>query len=171
MGQPIPKIAHEFAEAAHAGQWYEPDLAYIYHPRQVVAVLERFGVNDPVCICAGYCHDTMEDRGVSYNDLDKKLGQEVAETVYAITDERGITREERHRKTYPKIKGRSRPLTVKLADRIANVEHSAARGGKADKYRAEYAGFKAALYDAPDTTKESGQIIARMWAHLDQLMK
>jgi len=50
---------------------------------------------------------------------------------------------------------------LKLADRIANIEH----GGKIDMYAKEYQEFKGALYlNTPDSAK-------KMWAHLEKLLK
>lgn len=169
MAAPIPKLAEKLAENAHAGQKYD-DAAYVNHTRQVVGVLERFGIVDPVCICAGYCHDTIEDTTTSYNDIKAELGEEVAEVVFAVSSELGRDRKERNKRTYPKIKGNLRATVVKLADRIANIEHGAARGGKTAMYRAEYPDFKAAIYVDFGSDADAA-IVARMWAHLDQLMK
>lgn len=162
---PDPVKARRFAEIAHAGKLYDAGLPYTVHLEAVVSVLSRFGVTDPLMVSAGWLHDSIEDTGTSYNDLKKDFGGEVAELVYTVTNELGRSRVERNAKTYPKIAGNEKATTLKLADRIANVEQGLARGGKNDMYAVEYPTFKAALY-APSTS----DILARMWAHLDLLL-
>lgn len=40
-------------------------------------------------------HDTIEDIRQSYNDIKKKIGQPVADMVFAVTNEKGKNRHER----------------------------------------------------------------------------
>lgn len=56
--------------------------------------------------------------------LKKAFGEEVAEIVYAVTDELGQNRAERKQKTYPKIKANWKATVVKVCDRIANAQQS-----------------------------------------------
>ncbi len=85
--------------------------------------------------------------------------------VESVTDEQGANRAERKKRTYPKIAaGGHRSVTLKLADRIANVEASILGGCGFDflsMYKAEYADFKKAL-------GEYGHM--GMWCHLDSLL-
>ena len=71
---------------------------------------------------AAYCHDLLEDTGITYNDLKIVAGKEVADIVYDVTDELGKNRDERHKKTYPKIAKNPSAVFLKLCDRIANIE-------------------------------------------------
>jgi (p)ppGpp synthase/HD superfamily hydrolase len=119
----IIRRAREFAVKAHGDQLYG-NLPYLYHLEHVQTTLSRFGHDGPELQAAALLHDTLEDTATNYNDLRVQFGFTVAELVYAVTDELGRNRDERHDKTYPKIAAMPDALVLKLADRIANVEHS-----------------------------------------------
>lgn len=114
------------AEKAHANQSYDI-YPYMYHVRKVAAVAQQLGYDESI-IVACILHDTLEDTSLSYNDLKSYFGTEVAEIVYAVTDELGRNRKERKSKTYPKIRANWKAAVVKVCDRIANVEHSSTHG-------------------------------------------
>lgn len=161
-----PDRARMFAEIAHAGITYNDEVPYTVHLDHVVSVLRRFGFTDSIMICAGYTHDSLEDTKTSYKRLKEKFGEEVAELVFAVTNELGRNRTEKNAKTYPKIQGFDRATALKLADRIANVEYGmATEGGKRDMYVKEYPGFKLAIKVPTEDAR-----IDRMWAHLDLLL-
>jgi len=110
------------ADKAHANQTYDI-YPYGYHIRQVVKIAEELGYDESIVV-ASALHDTLEDTELSYNDLKKAFGEEVAEIVYCVTDELGRNRKERKEKTYPKIQGNWRATVVKICDRIANMQQS-----------------------------------------------
>ncbi len=155
--------AHGFAERAHGNQRYG-DQPYIFHLTQVRDVLVRFGRTQPDLLVAALLHDALEDTPTNYNDILRAFGIEAAELVYAVTDEVGRNRHERHEKTYPKMLEYPPAITLKLADRIANVEHSirSGDGRKLAMYRSENLAFEARLRPAggPDP----------MWDWLARLM-
>lgn len=145
---------------AHSNQSYDEIFPYEKHLDDVVDVLKRFGFSGKY-IVAGFLHDSIEDDGISYNDIKKHFGTEVAEMVYDVTDEQGRTRKEKKVKTLPKTAVNPDAIILKLADRIANIEH----GGKIDMYAKEYQEFKGALYlNTPSDGK-------KMWEYLDALLK
>lgn len=77
------------------------------------------------CLLASWGHDLIEDTRVSYNDVLIYLGQEVADIIYAVTNEKGKTRKERaNEKYYEGIRNTPGAVFVKLCDRIANVQYS-----------------------------------------------
>ena len=121
--------------------------------------MEKFGFSGKF-IVAGYLHDSIEDDGISYNDIKKHFGFDVAEMVYCVTDELGRNRKEKKEKTLPKTASNSDAIILKLADRIANIQH----GGKIDMYLKEYNEFKGALFL---NTPKDGKA---MWDHLDVLL-
>lgn len=161
--------AQDFAVAAHGPQMYG-DRPYLYHLQKVAEVLDRFDQADHASLVAALLHDTLEDTATSYSDIFKAFGPEVAELVYAVTDELGRNRAERHAKTYPKIAVMPKAVTLKLADRIANVEHSVVmdKDGRLithtnqfSMYKKEHRKFREALCaHGPDA----------MWAHLEALV-
>lgn len=145
---------------AHSNQSYDEIFPYHKHLQDVVDVIKRFGYSGKY-IVASWLHDSVEDDGISYNDIKKHFGIEVAEMVYCVTDELGRNRKEKKEKTLPKTASNPDAIILKLADRIANIEH----GGKIDMYAKEYQEFKGALYlNTPGDGK-------KMWEHLDFLLK
>jgi len=110
------------AQKVHANQSYDI-YPYMYHVKQVVNVAKELGYDEEIIIGC-YLHDSMEDGNLSYNDIKKAFGKNVAEIVFAVTDELGRNRTERKEKTYPKIKANWKATVVKLCDRIANVRQS-----------------------------------------------
>lgn len=115
-------------------------------------------------VSAAWCHDLIEDARETYNDVKKVLGVEVADIVYALTNEKGRTRGERANSIYYEgIKATPYATLVKVCDRIANVRHSRDKGGRMyETYATEYANFKAKLY-------EPGQYEAA-WQSLESLL-
>lgn len=152
----------DFAALAHEGQMYG-DKPYLYHLEQVVDVLIRFGFTDAELRDAGWLHDTVEDTYVTLAEIEENFGTRVAYLVEGVTNEEGQTRKERMSKTYPKIKEDPDRITLKLADRIANVEHCIETNSDLfDMYKSEYPQFRAELYmDGPHQA---------MWRHLDFLL-
>lgn len=110
------------AEKGHANQTYDI-YPYIYHIRQVTRIAEELGYDESI-ILGAILHDILEDTDISYNDIKKAFGEEVAEIVYAVTDELGRNRLERKSNTYPKIVDNWKATVVKICDRVANIEHS-----------------------------------------------
>jgi (p)ppGpp synthase/HD superfamily hydrolase len=76
------------------------------------------------CLRAVWGHDLIEDCRVSYNDVKNKLGQEAADIIYAVTNDKGMNRTERAGvKYYEGIRHTPGAVFVKLCDRIANVQY------------------------------------------------
>lgn len=107
-------------------------------------------------------HDTVEDTDTSPNDIAKLFGNEIADIVFRVSNERGFTRKERNFKTYPKIWVNDLAIFVKLADRIANTRNSKNTEHRMyNTYKDEYPTFKYAL-------NERG-LYPDMWKELDEL--
>ena len=109
-----------FAIKAHDGQMYG-EFPYSTHLSDVYGVLLEFEIHDKELLAAAWIHDALEDTHHSYNDIKKISSDEIAEIVYAVTDETGRNRKERHEKTRPKIKKLPSAVILKQADLIANV--------------------------------------------------
>ena len=154
------KEARMVAVVAHSNQRYDEIFPYEKHLDDVVDILKRFGFSGKY-IVGGYLHDTMEDDALSYNKIKRHFGVEVAEMVYCVTDELGRNRKEKKAKTLPKTASNPSAIVIKLADRIANMEH----GGKLDMYVEEHQEFKNALFD---NTPNDAKI---MWNHIEEILK
>lgn len=134
------------AARIHHGQLYDI-YPYMKHIMDVVHIANSLGYDEAVQV-ACYLHDSMEDGSLSYNDIQTHFGREVAEIVFAVTDELARNRKERKEKTYPKIKALEKAVCVKLCDRIANAQNSKEYNAKLfEMYRKEHAEFSARLYD------------------------
>ncbi len=157
-----------WASELHAakGQAWVDGRPYRDHLEAVETVLLRFGYAEHEFRLAAWCHDLLEDTDTSRDALREACGPAVEALVWAVTDEPGATRAERHEKTYPKIVATPGATILKLADRISNVEASIAMGpsSKLEKYRSEHPGFRAALYRPDERTDP-------MWQHLDDLLE
>ena len=89
-------------------------------------------------------HDLIEDTRVSYNDVKDHLGQEAADIIYALTNEKGKNRKERaNDKYYEGIRNTKGAVFVKLCDRIANVQYSKMTGSRMfEMYKKENESFE-----------------------------
>lgn len=154
------KEARMVSIKAHGNQDYDGIFPYKKHLDDVVDVLKRFGFSGKY-IVAGYLHDIIEDTPLSYNKIKYHFGVEVAEIVFCVTDELGRNREEKKMKTLPKTASNPDAIIVKLADRIANIEH----GGKIEMYAKEYKTFHEFLF--PRTPQDG----LEMWRYLEKLLK
>lgn len=149
----LERAARRFAEERHAGQRYG-DCPYLVHLDAVRCVLQDFGYGGALG-AAAWLHDVVEDTPTSRDEVASRFGEEVASLVWAVTGI-GRNRKERCSSAYEKIRAHPAAATLKLADRIANVE--ASRGSRRLlMYRAEWPAFREAL---------SGMGDERMWHRL-----
>ncbi len=151
------------AGTAHAGQQYDL-YPYTYHLMQVAETVERLGYAETIVVAA-VLHDVIEDTSLSYNDIKIEFGEEIAEIVYAVTDELGRNRAEKHRKTAKKIRGSWKAVVVKLCDRYSNMLHSSEHNpGLFKMYKKELEEFCASIKNPGHPANE----VDKAWALLDQ---
>jgi (p)ppGpp synthase/HD superfamily hydrolase len=82
------RAALRFAERAHRGQQRKGgDEPYVLHAVTVAMLLAANGAGEDL-ICAAYLHDTVEDVGVDLEEIASSFGDEVAELVRAVTEDR-----------------------------------------------------------------------------------
>ena len=122
--QPILDAAL-FAAAKHAGQKRkganaEPYINHLIEVAQLVsmAVPEQ----DTHLVMAALLHDTIEDTGVTAEELVERFGHDVAALVEEMTDDKSLPKAERKRlqiEHAPKMSERAQ--IVKLADKISNL--------------------------------------------------
>ena len=110
------------AEKAHANQSYDI-YPYTYHLKQVHAIAVELGYDESIRV-ACILHDALEDTDLSYNDIKKAFGEEIAEIVYCVTDELGRNRKERKFKTLKKTRKNWKAIATKICDRIANMRQA-----------------------------------------------
>lgn len=159
------EAAKSWAHDLHESQKYG-DQSYIVHLSEVVGVLFQFSITDDVMQVAAWLHDSVEDTDTTIEQVRERFGDEVAELVGAVTSEPGKNRKERNAATYPKVARLMRARVLKLADRIANVEHAwNTKNPILFMYQREYRDFRGAL--RPETP---WGIEVQMWNHLDKLL-
>lgn len=122
---PLIVDALDFAAHAHRDQRRKGADAtpYISHPIALARILSVEGsVDDPVVIAAALLHDTVEDCGVTQAELSLRFGQEVADVVAEVTDDKSLPKAKRKDLQVEHAAHVSdRAKLVKLADKIANV--------------------------------------------------
>jgi GTP diphosphokinase / guanosine-3',5'-bis(diphosphate) 3'-diphosphatase len=97
---------------------------YINHVIAVADLLANTGgVTDPVVLAAAILHDTVEDVGVTFDELEAAFGAEVRGIVGEVTDDKTLPKPLRKQLQIDHAPGLSaRAKLVKLADKIANVQ-------------------------------------------------
>ena len=148
----IPKKvreAREFAVKSHKNvnhlydeKPYSTHLKMVYEAGMKFIHLVPEELREEI-LSACWTHDTIEDCRLTYNDLKKELGEGVAEITYALTNDKGKTREERAGEGYYKgIRETPYATYVKLCDRIANFQYSLSiQGRMAEVYTNEMENF------------------------------
>ena len=119
--------AYHFAEKAHAGQKRSSGDPYIIHPTEVAQGLADLRL-DISSIVTGLLHDTVEDTGVTLEQIETEFGKEVAELVDGVTKLNKITfktseekQAENFRKMIIAMAKDIRVILVKLSDRLNNM--------------------------------------------------
>ena len=119
--------AFKMAEEHHAGQKRNSGEDYIIHPYNVALILADMNMDTPTII-AGLLHDTIEDTDVTYEDVQKEFGTEIADLVDGVTKLKKLnykTKQEKQaeniRKMVLAMARDIRVIIVKLADRLHNM--------------------------------------------------
>ena len=124
--------AYSIAFEAHKTQVRKSGEPYIIHPLYVAIILADLEL-DKETIVAGLLHDVVEDTVMSYDDLVREFGQDVANLVDGVTkleklpqfhDGDNIRLEmqaENLRKMFLAMAKDIRVILIKLADRLHNM--------------------------------------------------
>ena len=121
------RSAYELAKVNHQGQKRNSGEDYIIHPLHVAMILADMNM-DSATIIAGLLHDTIEDTSVTYEDIEKKFGKEIAELVDGVTKLKKLNYKSKAEKQAENIRKMVlamakdiRVIIVKLADRLHNM--------------------------------------------------
>lgn len=122
--QDVLKAAH-FAAESHSGQRRKGAAAepYINHLIEVAELVSSaLSEPDTNLVIAALLHDTIEDAGVTKEELIQTFGADVAELVVEVTDDKALPKAERKRLQIVNAPKKSvRAQVIKLADKISNV--------------------------------------------------
>lgn len=119
----ILKAAH-YAADKHAGQRRKGAAAepYINHLLEVAELVSGVQPADTNLIIAALLHDTVEDAGVTREEVVQRFGSDVADLVLEVTDDKSLPKAERKRLQIvhaPELPVRAG--VIKLADKISNL--------------------------------------------------
>ena len=120
--------AFQYAYDGHNGQNRKSGEPYITHPLHVALYLCELNF-DKETIAAALLHDLIEDTDISYQDLKKEFGEEVADIVDGVTKLDKIkyssneeAKADAIRKMVIAMSKDIRVLILKLADRLHNIQ-------------------------------------------------
>src|SRR5947208_9791605 len=126
---PIILRALAFAAEKHRDQRRKNAEAspYINHPIALANMLANEGhVDDSVVICAALLHDTIEDTETTPEELRGTFGDEIADIVREVTDDKLLSKQHRKRLQIEHAGSLSdKAKLVKLADKICNLRDMA----------------------------------------------
>ncbi len=119
--------AYDFAQSAHDQQLRATGEPYIIHPLAVAEILTELEVDQDTLIAA-LLHDTVEDTGITIDEIKEKFGEDVASLVDGVTKLNRIpysSKEEiqasNFRKMFLAMAKDIRVVMIKLADRLHNM--------------------------------------------------
>lgn len=114
-----------FSAHKHRGQRRKDEDAspYINHPIEVAELIANVGgVSDLPTLMAAILHDTVEDTGSTFSELEEVFGRKVRLLVEEVTDEKGLPKDERKRLQITHARQLSEGAKkIKIADKICNV--------------------------------------------------
>ena len=124
--------AIQFAMEKHSGQLRKgKQKPYILHPLEAGAIVARYTTDEDV-ICAAFLHDTMEDTGVTLEELTEKFGEKVAGLVASVSENMkegyspNDTWKERKVRTIQGLREGSREVKlIGLGDKLSNLREIA----------------------------------------------
>lgn len=143
--------AHDSVNQDYNGLPYSVHLCMVYgYAMKFIEHIPLYRRND--VLNAVWLHDTIEDCRLTYNDILKISNKEVADLVYAVTNEKGKNRKERaNAKYYKGIRNTEFATFIKLCDRLANAEYSRETKSRMfDVYKEENESFLKHLFETPD---------------------
>ncbi|HBR02442.1 MAG TPA: (p)ppGpp synthetase [Ruminiclostridium sp.] len=119
--------AYNFSKSAHEGQKRVSGDPFFIHPVEVGCILAELEMDDS-SISAGILHDTIEDTALTYDQIKKEFGGEIAELVDGVTKLTQIPyttkqeiQAENFRKMFLAMAKDIRVIIIKLCDRLHNM--------------------------------------------------
>lgn len=121
------RSAFEVAARAHDGQKRRDGSPYVTHCSAAAGIIVDMGMDEDSIVSA-LLHDTMEDTGLTHEDIARQFGADVADIVEGVTKLTRVnytSREEEQmenmRKMLMAMSKDIRVILIKLADRLHNM--------------------------------------------------
>lgn len=121
--------AFNYASIKHEGQFRKSGQPYIIHLIEVAYLCASLNCG-PVTLSAAFLHDTIEDCGVTQEDLANEFTEEIADIVFSLTKIKALSHKRRHdkdfvaeghRKIFLGMAKDIRVIVIKLCDRLHNM--------------------------------------------------
>ncbi len=119
--------AYIVAATAHDGQYRRSGEAYVFHPLAVAMILAELSL-DYYCIVSALLHDCIEDTEITYEDIERDFGTQVAHIVEGVSKLTGLEfhsnvdkQAQNFRKLFLAMSDDMRVMVIKLADRLHNM--------------------------------------------------
>jgi (p)ppGpp synthase/HD superfamily hydrolase len=117
--------AAELAARQHSGMQRKGRSGepYINHLAEVASLLAQATEGrDAELVAAGWLHDTIEDTGLTHDQLVAQFGNRVASLVSEVTDDMSLPKDERRRRQIEEAPKKSPAAKlIKIADKISNI--------------------------------------------------
>ena len=121
------RAAFELAARSHAGQQRKDGTPYVTHCIAAAEITVDMGLDEDSIVCA-LLHDTIEDTGVTHEQIARQFGPVVADIVEGVTKltrvnytSREDEQMENMRKMLLAMSRDIRVILIKLADRLHNM--------------------------------------------------
>lgn len=122
--------AKNFAFEAHKNHHFPCGRKYSAHLETVAdhckqAISQNFLLNEGILLSTALLHDSIEDTNVTHEDLFHNFGQDIADSVSALTKDKTLPKALQMQNSLQKILALPKEVwMVKLADRIANLQQT-----------------------------------------------
>lgn len=124
---PIIYKAYNYAKEAHSGQKRESGDDYIVHPLAVSYILAQMHA-DSETLAAALLHDVIEDTDITFADIKREFGEEIAYLVDGVTKFTHLNTNSKDeflatnlRRIIVSIREDARIIIIKLVDRLHNM--------------------------------------------------
>ncbi len=114
--------AYNLASESHKGQLRKSGEPYFNHCVEVLKILhDEWGIKEEKYLITALLHDTVEDTGITLNQIKDVFGSEVAELVEGVTKLDGGSDKDTLSKVLDKSYVNPGVAVIKLADRLHNM--------------------------------------------------
>ena len=127
--QTLYQDAIKFTAGRHSNQKVPgTDLPYVVHLSNVameifVAAIHTGSFNLSLAVQVALLHDTLEDTETTFDELSDRFGQDVADSVLALTKNHELPKEKQMEESLERIRKQPKEIwAVKMADRITNLQ-------------------------------------------------